>query len=302
MANGEKCNNTNCKTIVTEIRKKDGQYKKYCSPSCQRFSVTEKIKSTCLEKYGVSNSSKSQEIKSRIKESFEEKYGEGITNAMHLQEFKDKIKETNIEKYGTDKPQLLEEFENKSKQTCLEKFGIEKPQRLDSVKEKTKDTNIEKYGIEHHSKLKVTQDKKVKTNLEKYGVTNVSQNTEIYDKIVKRLYRTKDYILPSGKISKVQGYEPFAINFLLKNYSETEIGIDTCDKPRIQYHDDIGKQHYYFPDIYIPAENLIIEVKSEWTYNKNIPRHLLKRQACLNSGYNFKFMIFDKDGNLLEDK
>jgi len=27
---------------------------------------------------------------------------------------------------------------------------------------------------------------------------------------------------------------------------------------------------------------------------------MLKRQACLDAGYNFKFMIFDKDGNLLE--
>lgn len=36
MINGEKCNNTNCNNIVTEVRKKDGQYKKYCSTSCRR--------------------------------------------------------------------------------------------------------------------------------------------------------------------------------------------------------------------------------------------------------------------------
>jgi len=27
----------------------------------------------------------------------------------------------------------------------------------------------------------------------------------------------------------------------------------------------------------------------------------MKRQACLNAGYNFQFMIFDKDGNLIDN-
>jgi hypothetical protein len=72
MADGEKCNNKDCKEIVTE-RRKDGQYKKYCSLSCQRLGVAEKSKQTSLEKYGVSNPSKSKAIKDRIKETFTEK-------------------------------------------------------------------------------------------------------------------------------------------------------------------------------------------------------------------------------------
>ena len=106
--------------------------------------------------------------------------------------------------------------------------------------------------------------------------------------------------MPSGKIVGVQGYEPFAIDYLLENYSEDRIMIYTFDKPRIVYKTDDGKNHYYFPDLYILDENLIIEVKSLYTYNKNIPRNILKRQACLDAGYNFKFMIFDKHGNLLD--
>lgn len=298
MADGEKCNNKNCKNLVTEYRK-NGEYKKYCSSSCRCLGIAEKSKQTSLKKYGVDNPSKSKEIKDRIKKSFTEKYGEGITNAMDLEEFRNKIKETNIERYGTDKPQSLIIFQEKTKQTNLERFGTEVPQKLQQLKDKTLETNLKKYGVLHHSELKETQEKKVKTNLGKYGVTNVSQNVEVYDKIVKRSYRTKNYILPSGKISKVQGYEPFAISYLLENYNENEIRIDTKDKPIIKYFDKDGKQHYYFPDIYIPKENIIIEVKSEWTYNKNTPRHLLKRQACLDAGYNFRFMIFDKDANLI---
>jgi len=298
MENGQKCNNPDCKTLVLEHRK-NGQYKKYCSSSCRHIGNAIKSKQTSLEKYGVTNPSKSKEIKQKIKDSFTEKYGEGITNAMDLDVFKQKIKDTNIERYGTEKPQMLEEFQIKTRQSNLEKYGVEKPQQLKLLKNKTRDTNLEKYGVEHHSKLQETQDKKVKTNIEKYGVTNVSQNAEIYDKIVKRLYRTKDYTLPSGKISKVQGYEPFAITYLLEKYNESEISIDTQDKPRIKYFDEIGEQHYYFPDIYIPKENLIIEVKSKWTFSNEQKRHFEKRQACLDAGYNFKFMIFDKDGNLL---
>jgi len=49
MADGEKCNSKNCEIIVTEFRK-NGQYKKYCSPSCRRLGVTEKCKSTSLER------------------------------------------------------------------------------------------------------------------------------------------------------------------------------------------------------------------------------------------------------------
>ena len=60
----------------------------------------------------------------------------------------------------------------------------------------------------------------------------------------------------------------------------------------------------YYPDFYIPSENLIVEVKSTWTfahpdkYDKNIA----KRDACLAAGYNFEFYIFDRKGKLVDEK
>lgn len=90
MADGKKCNNEDCKVLVTEYRK-DGQYEKYCSLSCQCLGVTKKTKKTSLERYRVSNLSKSTIVKDCIKDSFAEKYGADITNAMHLQEFRNKI-------------------------------------------------------------------------------------------------------------------------------------------------------------------------------------------------------------------
>jgi hypothetical protein len=300
MANGEKCNNKDCKVIVTEIRKKDGEYKKYCSPSCQRLSVAEKAKQTALDRYGVSNPSKSKIIKDRIKETFTEKYGKGITNSMHIQSFVDKITDTNIRKYGTDKPQTLDKFQQKTIESNIKKFGTERPQRLQDFKDRSRETCITKYGVSAPQQNKIIRQKSADTCIEKYGVSNPSQNSEIYEKIVKNQLRTKKYILPSGIIVSIQGYEAFALNNLLKIYTEDEIIVSKGCMPFIKYFAD-SKSRRYFPDIYIPKDNLIVEVKSNWTLNTNRPRNMAKRQACLDAGYNFKFMIFDKDGNLLEE-
>ncbi len=108
--------------------------------------------------------------------------------------------------------------------------------------------------------------------------------------------RFKEITLPSGDIRKVQGYEPFAIKELLNSYNENEIITQRKNIPRIKYiHNE--KQKYYFPDIYLPSENKIIEVKSTWTikYNKDIIK--LKEKATKESGYNYEIWCFDCNGN-----
>jgi len=324
MANGEKCNNKDCKIIVTEVRK-NGQYKKYCSSSCRRLGVAEKCKSTSLERYGVSNPSKSKIIKDRIKDSFEEKYGEGITNAMHIQSFKDKIVETNVDRYGTAKPQLLEQFRTKTKETNLEKYGVETPQRLKELKDKSKETCnakyggagpqcdsevrkkstatcLEKYNVSNPSKLEEIWIKIRETSLRKYGTESPNQDPDIHRKQDGARFRNKKYLFEDGKCIFLQGYEPWAIDILVGlGYKSNELETETKFMPKINYNEG-DKIRRYFPDVYISKENLIIEVKSTWTYEKDKIRNLLKRQACLDAGYNFKFMIFDKDGNLLPDQ
>jgi len=39
--------------------------------------------------------------------------------------------------------------------------------------------------------------------------------------------------MPSGDIRKVQGYEPFALDILVKKYKEDDIKTDRKDIPRI---------------------------------------------------------------------
>lgn len=88
---------------------------KYCSRCCESISsstksglcrkcaqkkASEKRRKIYLDRYGVDNPSKLPEIKQKIKDTFTEKYGEGVTCAMHVKEFRDKVTETTQERYG----------------------------------------------------------------------------------------------------------------------------------------------------------------------------------------------------------
>ena len=103
--------------------------------------------------------------------------------------------------------------------------------------------------------------------------------------------------MPSGKVVKIQGYEPFALNELITLYHEDFIKTNKKDVPRITYIDASNINHYYFPDIFISNSNKIIEVKSTWTYKCNIDINNLKAKACKDQGYIFEFWIYDRKGN-----
>jgi hypothetical protein len=102
--------------------------------------------------------------------------------------------------------------------------------------------------------------------------------------------------MPSGNKIKVQGYEPFALDELIKKYEETDIITERKDIPRIKYTID-EKQKYYFPDIHIKSINTIIEVKSNWTYKCKEDNIQEKANATKLAGYNYEIWIYDDKGN-----
>jgi hypothetical protein len=168
------------------------------------------------------------------------------------------------------------EVKEKYKQTCLEKFGVENAMQNIEVREKSKQTCLEKYGVE-----------------------NPMQNIEVFKKAQASLYSNKYMTLPSGIEVTYQGYENVAITTLLiQGYLEEQIVLDRDLIPQIKY--EFGnKSRVFFPDIFIPYENRIIEVKSTWTYDKDLEKNLAKKQACLDQGYQFEFWICS-DKELLE--
>lgn len=162
------------------------------------------------------------------------------------------------------------------------------------VKHKRKLTCLKKYGVEYTTQSQIAINKKMKTWNKKYGC-HPMQNSDINNKCVINSYKYKNYILPSGKIIKVQGYEPFAIDILLNemNYTENQLITNCVEMPEIWYVDENNTKHRYYPDIFIPHENKLIEVKSSYTITRNKKKNSLKRKASANLKFNHEFWVIE---------
>ena len=65
-----------------------------------------------------------------------------------------------------------------------------------------------------------------------------------------------------------------------------------------------NKNKIYYPDFYYAPLNLLIEIKSEYTFNKELNKNLAKQKSCLDNGYNFIFIInknYDEFQELLDN-
>jgi len=119
-------------------------------------------------------------------------------------------------------------------------------------------------------------------------------DSTVADARMKKCFNYKEFCLPSGRIIKLQGFEPQVLTQLLQTYSEDDIVCEVKDinneigKILYQYE---GKERRYYPDFYIKSTNTIIEVKSQWTFDKHKEKNLAKEQACLEQGFNFEFII-----------
>lgn len=164
--------------------------------------------------------------------------------------------------------------------------------------ERKKATNVIKFGAISYTGTPEYKERYKKTCLEKYGTEHVMQSIEVQERTEKSGHSYKPYTLPSGTIIKIQGYENYALDVLLKTYTESQIKTSRKDQPEIWYTDKKGQRHRYFSDIFIPHANLIIEVKSTWTYKKGMCQGKLQLQeeACLRQGYQYKYMIFTDTG------
>ena len=261
---------------------------------CFTKNKKEKVKNTNLERYGVENTFQSKEKKEKIKQTNNIKYG--IDYPTQNKEILNKIKKVNLEKYGVENQFQSEEVKGKIRKTNLDKYGVENAIQNKDIKDKLRSTFLKKYGVEHALQNKKCKDKMIQTNLKRYGVEHSQQNQEIQEKTQRNAKKYKPYKMPSGALRKVQGYEPFALNELIKSYTEEQIKTDRKDVPRIEYILD-NKKHYYFPDIYISHENYIIEIKSIWTYKKELDKNDKKAEACKKEGYKFEFWVYDCKGN-----
>lgn len=160
---------------------------------------------------------------------------------------------------------------------------------------------LKEHGVEYSTQRPDVRAKTRRTLRQRYGVDCALQNRTLLNKMISSSYSRKSYQLGS-RLVQVQGYEPYALDYIVntKKINPKSIQCGTDSLPSIRYKYD-GKQKVYHPDIFIPKLNLLIEVKSSYTYKRSLAKNQAKKKACIAAGYRFKFLIFKKNGDLHED-
>lgn len=266
----------------------------------QSVELKEKIKESNKKKFGFDNPMKCEDVKKKYKETVskrtedekkntkEKKFAtnlkrHGHKDVMKNPEIAQKHKESIIER-DSDPIKMKERSESRSK-TCMEKYNTPNPMMDENVKKKGRETYMSRTGYDHPS-----------------------HNPEVISKRNRSLFHKKEFVMPSGGIFICQGYEPFALRLLLsEGIREEDILSPSKEKISVGYIFG-GKERVYHPDIFIKSESLLIEVKSEWTYNRHgkdldlQKKNLEKLKACRKSGYSTRLYIFNEKGILVSLK
>lgn len=134
---------------------------------------------------------------------------------------------------------------------------------------------------------------------EKYGVSNAAHIPEIAESICSNRYKKRhEYQLENGDTIYLQGYEPYGFDYLKLITDESEIRYRKKDMPVIWYEWE-GRKRRYYPDFYLQESNMVVEIKSLYTYTKDFEQIKLKIRETNNTGYNLLLLIFEKNGELL---
>lgn len=246
----------------------------------ENYNNREKQKETCIRKFGVDSYQKTDICKNGKREICLEKYGkESYTQS---DEFKKKSKETCLKRYGKEYYSQTKESMERAEKTCLKKYKKRYYSQTNEGKEKVKKTSLIKYGKEYYSSSTECRNRVKETCLEKYGCEHPSQNPEIFKKQQLSGYRIKRY-------NNLYYQGTYELDFLMNFYDKLKI-----EKPKSIRYIYNDKTKIYFPDFYIPEYNLIVEIKSKYTYDLHKEINECKRKSVLENGYNF-ILIIDKD-------
>jgi hypothetical protein len=159
----------------------NGLIEKYYCNKCKG----NKIKETCVRKYGVDNVMKVKNVKSKLTDSLLKRYG--VDHYSKTDEYKEKYKNTCLDRYGVTNSFIADDFKEKSKNTNLEKYGVDHYSKTDEYKIKVKETSTDRYGVEYYSKTDECKEKVKETFIDKYGVDNYSKTDEYKIKVKETL-------------------------------------------------------------------------------------------------------------------
>ena len=109
---------------------------------------------------------------------------------------------------------------------------------------------------------------------------------------------TNGYLVNHSKAEKYKGfvcrskYEKLFVDFAEK------YGYTLSVPNRIEYTHE-GRSRYYHPDFYINELDLIVEIKSDWTWNQNLDLNISKLTCALEQHYDIVFV--DEEQGLLNE-
>lgn len=176
----------------------------------------------------------------------------GVESTNQVDSIKEKQNASMIKNHGSKYYVTSDEFIGKSDNTKLEKYGDSKFVNP----KKAKETKLGRYGDGNYN----NHEKYIETCIERYGVSHVMQDKDIFEKQQLNSYGSKKY-----KHLYYRGsYELFFIKEYEKMYPISDL--ENCFP--INYELD-GKDKIYFPDFLVKPKNLIVEIKSSWTYDNN---------------------------------
>ena len=258
------CKNEKCSNRCKFNDFKTGYYD-FCSSKCSLSSEIhkEKVRQTCIKKYGVDCVFKDKEIKKKIKDTRLDKYG-----SMCSDEAVQKAKKTKLEKYGNEKYVNTEKIQQtklerygdsgyhnveKMQQTKLERYGdsgyhnVEKMQQTKLERygdsgyhniEQMKQTNLERYGVEYAQNSDIIKEKIKCTNLKRYGNEYAIGSDTVRKKIVETSIDKYDDTNPyRGKLHRelIKKF-PELIGFSGNKYicKCLNINCDVCEKKQFE--------------------------------------------------------------------
>jgi len=275
----------------------------------QSAEIYGRITKTVQERYGVDHVSQAEPIKKKITETVKNTYG--VKHVSQIPEIKEQKIQTNLEKRGVEHPLQHPEIFARKNETMLERFGVAYPLQDPETMAIKNATCMDRYGVEYPQQLEAIQEKTRKTNLtlrgveytfqcenvkERYGERNAAHVPEFMEKqLHTALHQRKEYMLPSGNIIHVQGYEPLALEtfFAEENLAEEDIVFARRDVPAVFWTDAEGKTHRHYVDFYIQSQNRMVEVKSTYLLDRDRDEIMRKKKAAEERGFAYEIYVYD---------
>lgn len=259
------------------------------------------------EKYGVDNPFQSDEVKAKIKKTFEEnpdknyqfgtenfkklikdKYD--VDNVSQLDDVKEKKKATSREHYGTDYPMQSPKCWKELKRKNQEKYGKDWYTQTDEYKEKAMATNREKYGVDWSLQAPEVKDKINATMIDRYGVENPFSSPEIQARIretlideygvdnvskVPEIQQRKSETIAERAANDPDYMSHHRISKLNRDIAEKLNNDLNCD---IHFEPSIGNGMNADIECILNDRHVIIDINPTITHNMDIPF-----QCILNS-------------------